>query len=197
MNSIKRILIAVSLIAFTSSAFADQQVVDTVGGGVVGGGIVRALTSHMTNNRNRNIATGLGVLAGAWAGSKVGDDSESHFQQQQQQRERHYQQGQANMVQSDGQWHTVNDTSNRAVAPVYVDQPVRTVYVDDRAPVAPVAVPVRHVVVHHSNDCDEEYYRGRYDPEMAQAFCKGLREAATQRQQQLREAYMAGLASTN
>lgn len=194
MNIIKRILIAVSLIAFAAPAMADQQGIDTLIGAVLGGGGARALSSHVQSNSKRNMITAAGALAGAWGGSKIGDDSGQRFQQQMDQRERHFQQTQVNVSQNDGQWHTVSEPSNRSVAPVYVNEPVRTVYTEERAP---VVVPVRRVVTQRTTDCDEEYYRGQYDPEMAQAFCKGLREAAARRQQQLREAYIAGLSAAN
>jgi len=173
MKHTKRIVIALVLAALSLPALADNQLIDSLIGAAVGGGGARALCRHC-NTRNRNVATAVGALGGAWVGSSVGDSTNARFNPQQQ----YYA----------PQTYAMQETAYRS-------EPVRTmswvpqqaspsVWEDQPQPRRPA-----RVVVSRNGDCDEEYYHGRYDPEMARAYCEGRYS----RERRVREAYEEGL----
>lgn len=197
MNKIKFIIVAFVMSAMAAPAFADQQLIDAVIGAAVGGGGTRALYKG-NNQSKRNILTAAGALGGAWVGSKVGDDSGRRFEQQQAQRESHFQQSQPMNNGYQGGF-SGSSSSSRMVRAVDVSQP-STTWVEEpvRVETQPVYVssqPVRRVVrpVVSGSCANEEYYRGEFNPEAAQAYCQGRKDAEARRARVVQQAYADGL----
>lgn len=181
MKTIKLFILAIAMFAMATPAFADQQLIDSLVGAVAGGGVGRYACRNCKQS-TKNIATGVAALGGAWVGSKVGDDSGQRFQQDQQQRADI---ANARMAQND----------RRQEQPVYQQTYARsapTTWINNEVEVAPVAVTrvVRAAPVARTAECDEEYYHGNFNPEVAHAYCEGRR----QREQAVRQAYSEGLA---
>lgn len=166
MNIAKQFFIAFILYSMTVPVFAGNQLIDSLIGAAAGGGAARAIC-HNCNTRNRNIATAAGALGGAWVGSNIGDSSNHRRQQQFQPTQ------------------TYGDAYRESVRQVV---PVETTYVREETPTR-VAESTR--VVRRDRDCDEEYYHGQYNPELAHAYCEGRRA----RLRQMQEAYSEGYAS--
>jgi hypothetical protein len=127
-----------------------------------------------------------GALGGAWLGSTIGDDSER----------RHRETLRSNAYQTSAERNGYISSAERNYEPApryreveYVEQPVQR----------------RQVFVQQSyqsmQDCDTENYNGEYDPEMAQAYCRGQAERARvearrlqrERARAMQNAYQSGL----
>lgn len=182
MKTIKTLIIAVLSFALAAPAFADNQFIDGLIGAVAG----TAVGSKVGKGNGRKAAMVAGALGGAWLGNTIGDDSERQ----------HRETLRANAYQTSAERNGYVSTSQRSyvAAPArqeieYVEQPVQR----------------RQVMVRQSQqtmqDCDTENYNGEFDPEMAQAYCRGQAERARveqrrmQREKQIamQQAYQAGL----
>lgn len=180
MKYLKSIIIAVLSFALVVPAYADNQVIDSLIGGAIGG----AAGNQIGKGRGKQAATVAGALAGAWLGGTIGDDSERRH------REQLRSQGYATSAERNEQ----ERNSSYQQRPAY-REPVRQYsqpeYYEQRP--ARQAQPV--------SNCDEEYYKGEYNPDLAQAFCRGqaqrarLDQARMQREraQMADQAYQEGL----
>lgn len=179
MKSIKQIFIAVMILTLSVPAMADNQVIDSLIGGAIGG----AAGNQIGKGRGKQAATVAGALAGAWLGGTIGDDSGSRHRDnlQMQQRQLNAQQGgYAGNVQ-----RVVYEQAPQRQVVEYVEAPVQR----------------RQVIQQRNSGCDEEYYNGQYDPEVAQAYCAGMVERQRQeinrskkdKERAIRAAYSAGL----
>jgi hypothetical protein len=180
MSSIKSIFIAFVMSTLAVPAFADNQMVDSLIGAAAGAAAARGLC-HNCNTRHKNAATAVGGLGGAWVGSSVGDASNATFnppQRRQQQMANVDQNNYRRQPQSAPIGTTwINEPAAQPVQQAQYVQPVQTRVVRP----TPVAT--------NRSDCDEEYYRGEFNPELARVYCQGKRD----RDRQLRQAYNDGL----
>lgn len=168
MKSIKTLFIAILIAALATPAFAGSNA--ETGFGAIAGAIAgRALTRN-SSQRTQNIATGLGMLAGGLAGNAYGDR-----QDRREAIERQY-------ANNDTIRSLPSRTVNSMDAGGWVEQPAVT---ETRY----VSQPVQTRTIRQTTQrdgCDEEYYHGEYNPEMAAAYCQGRRE-------RIRQAYNEGL----
>lgn len=172
MKSIKTLIIAVLSFSLAAPAFADNQLIDSLIGSAVGA----AAGSKIGKGNGRKAAMVAGALGGAWLGSTIGDDSER----------RHRETLRSNAYQTSAERNGYVSSAERIE---YVEQPVQR----------------RQVIVRPSQqmmqDCDTENYNGEYDPEMAQAYCRGqaerermeARRIQRERARAVQNAYQAGL----
>lgn len=182
MKYLKSIIIAVLSFALVVPAYADNQVIDSLIGGAIGG----AAGNQIGKGRGKQAATVAGALAGAWLGGTIGDDSERRHREQLR--------SQGYMTSAERNELERNASYQQRPAPAY-REPVRQYSQPEYYEHRPVrqAAPV--------SNCDEEYYKGEYNPDLAQAFCRGQaqRERIEQaRMQRLRaqmadQAYQEGL----
>lgn len=182
MKSIKTLIIAVLSLALAAPAFADNQLIDSLIGAAVG----TAAGSKVGKGNGRKAAMVAGALGGAWVGSTIGDDSER--------RHRETLRSNAWQTSAERNGYVSSAESNYQPAPryqevEYVAQPVQRQQVIVRQSYQPM------------QDCDTENYNGEYDPEMAQAYCRGQAERARiearrmqrEKERAIQNAYQAGL----
>lgn len=220
MKSIKLFFVAILTMAITVPAFAgDNSTIDSLIGAVVGGGGARALSSHVQSNSKRNMITGVGALAGAWAGNTIGDTSGQRHNDQMARQDRaldqndrqyyttvnQYQQ-QARMEDQQRYSRASNDMDNRQVTPVIINtggdvqrQAPQTVMYHDVERYVPQEArrEERHErrVASRDTCVDEEYFNGEYNPEAAVAFCRGTQAKKERQARVVHDAYLAGLNS--
>lgn len=179
MKTIKALIAVVLVSSFNMPVFAGTNT-ETAAGAVIGG-LVGGAACRNCSPRSRNIAAGVAALAGGLVGNSMGDRSDRREAQVQQ--------------------HLNNETTyvNRPVEPVLVASPRPTVQQDEvvvqRLGPFPAYRQTRYVqqaapAPAPAGECDEQYYRGNYNPQAAHAYCEGRRV----RERQVREAYEEGLA---
>lgn len=197
MKSIKQFFVALVILSLSVPALADDFI-NSVLGAAIGG----AAGSKIGNGNGRKAAIVAGALGGAFLGGNADQSTER--------RHRETLQNQSDNTtrmmdshQNNGYRSNVQETTyiqpTRMVSQ-YVEQPSRTV-VEYVEPV--VERRVRQAPQQQQgNGCgNEEYYDGQYNPEAAQAFCRGMVERKkaeqarrrTQQDQVVRDAYNAGL----
>lgn len=169
-----KIIIALILSAATAIPVSAGTLSETLGGTIIGGAI-GGVGCRNCNPKTRNIAAGVGAVAGGLVGYSMGDRSDRREAIEQQRYQPQYQS-----------------------APVLVASPrPQEVWVEQAQPVQQ-QIPSAYRQMYYSKsvqraavegDCDEQYYRGTYNPDAAHAYCEGRRE----RERQVQSAYQAGL----
>lgn len=178
-------VLAIASLQTPAFAGTDQE---TIAGAVIGAALGRA-GCHNCNQRTQNIATGVGALAGGLVGNSYGDRQDRREATQRGTWQQPTQTAYVPTNQGGSFSRTVQPTYSNAVASNdgWVTQPEPIV--ERRVYVQPVVQ--RQVTrVTRDDNCDEQNYRGNYNPEAARAYCDGRRE----RERQVREAYAEGLA---
>lgn len=186
MKTIKQFFVAVMILALSVPAMADNQVIDSLIGGAIGG----AAGNQIGKGRGKQAATVAGALAGAWLGGSIGDDSGK----------RHRENLRSQQYQADNQSGGYAGSTGGSQRVVYEQAPQRQVieYVDQ--PVQRRQV-IRQQQQPQASDCDTEYYDGEYDPDMAQAYCRGQQQRQRQefirmkreKERAVQAAFQAGL----
>lgn len=181
MNYVKSFIVAVMIAAFAIPAQADDFI-----NAVLGAGLGAAAGSKVGNGNGRKAAIAVGALGGAFLGGNADQATERRHRE---------------MLHAQGYMTSAErnelERNNRGYVPpqqVAYREPVRqyaqSEYYEQR--------PVRAVPV---STCDTEYYKGEYNPDLAQAFCRGqmqrerLEYAQLQRERarQADQAYQEGL----
>lgn len=177
MKSIKNIFIAALILTLSVPAVADDFI-----NGVLGSAIGAAAGSKIGKGNGRKAAIVAGALGGAFIGGNADQGTER----------RHRENLQMQKYAIDNQPVGYAGNAQRVV---YEQVPQRQVveYIEP-------AVQRRQVVQQRNSGCDEEYYNGEFDPEVAQAYCAGLIERQRQainrskkdKERAIRAAYAAG-----
>ena len=176
MKSIKNLLVAVLVFSLATPAFADDFV-NSVLGAAIGG----AAGSKIGKGNGRKAAIVAGALGGAFLGGNADQGTER----------RHRETLRAMERQDD--YGSAYAPSSQRMGMAQVQQRQVVEYVD--------VAPVRRVAAAPVSTCDTEYYEGEYDPDMAQAYCRGQQQRLRQeyaqakrmKEQALQAAYQAGL----
>lgn len=172
MKAIKTFVAMFLAITFAIPAYAGT-LSETLAG-VAAGGLVGGVGCRNCDSRTRNRVAGATAIAGGLIGYSMGDRSDRREAIDQQRYQPQYQQQPVLVASPHPQQ-------------VWVEQPQVQTQIPSAYRQMYYGKSVQRAAV--EGDCDEQYYRGTYNPDAAHAYCEGRR----QRERQVQDAYQAGL----